>query len=293
MPAKDVDGFHPHNVGLLVQKRPSLVACTPLGCIELLEREDIPMTGKHAVVIGRSDIVGKPMAMLLLHRDATVTICHSRTTGLADIAKTADILVAAIGRPGFVTRDFVKPGATVIDVGINTLTSEDEVVRLFPRRKPQARGVCSRRAACWSAMCIPTWKRLRAPDPRAWRRRAADGGDGAAQHRYGGGTPGNRKGGEVIRKVALTGGIATGKSYVANRLKEAGVPIVDADVLARDVVAPGTPALSAIGKRFGPDAVRRDGTMDRVRVGQIVFKDKRARLDLEAIIHPAVIKAIE
>jgi dephospho-CoA kinase len=96
----------------------------------------------------------------------------------------------------------------------------------------------------------------------------------------------------VIRKVALTGGIATGKSYVANRLREAGIPIVDADVLARDVVAPGSPALAAIRKRFGPDAVRRDGTMDRVRVGQIVFKDKRARLDLEAIIHPAVIKAI-
>jgi dephospho-CoA kinase len=96
----------------------------------------------------------------------------------------------------------------------------------------------------------------------------------------------------VIRKVALTGGIATGKSYVANRLREAGIPIVDADVLSREVVSPGSPALAAIRKRFGPDAVRRDGTMDRIRVGQIVFKDKRARLDLEAIIHPAVIKAI-
>jgi dephospho-CoA kinase len=96
----------------------------------------------------------------------------------------------------------------------------------------------------------------------------------------------------VTRKVALTGGIATGKSYVATRLREAGVPIVDADVLSREVVAPGSPGLSAVRKRFGPDAVRRDGTMDRVRVGQIVFKDKRARLDLEAIIHPAVQKAI-
>jgi len=96
----------------------------------------------------------------------------------------------------------------------------------------------------------------------------------------------------VIRKVALTGGIATGKSYVANRLREAGVPVVDADVLSREVVAPGTPGLAAVRRRFGPDAVRRDGTMDRVRVGQIVFKDKRARLDLEAIIHPAVQKAI-
>jgi dephospho-CoA kinase len=97
----------------------------------------------------------------------------------------------------------------------------------------------------------------------------------------------------VIRRIGLTGGIATGKSYVANKIKEAGVPIVDADVLSREVVAPGTPGLAAVRRRFGPDAVRRDGTMDRVRIAQIVFKDKRARLDLEAIIHPAVQKAID
>jgi methylenetetrahydrofolate dehydrogenase (NADP+) / methenyltetrahydrofolate cyclohydrolase len=131
-PLKDVDGFHPHNVGLLVQKRPALVACTPLGCIELLEREGIALRGKQAVVIGRSDIVGKPMALLLLHRDATVTVCHSRTANLPELARSADILVVAIGRPGFVTRDYVKPGATVIDVGINTLTAKAEVERMFP-----------------------------------------------------------------------------------------------------------------------------------------------------------------
>jgi methylenetetrahydrofolate dehydrogenase (NADP+) / methenyltetrahydrofolate cyclohydrolase len=130
-PAKDVDGFHPHNVGLLVQKRPALVACTPMGCIELLEREGIALRGKQAVVLGRSDIVGKPMALLLLHRDATVTICHSRTAGLPDLARTADVLVAAIGRPAFVTREYVKPGATVIDVGINTLTTRAEVEQIF------------------------------------------------------------------------------------------------------------------------------------------------------------------
>ena len=130
-PAKDVDGFHPENVGRLVQKRPTLVACTPLGCAELLEREGIPLAGQHAVVIGRSDIVGKPMAMLLLHRDATVTICHSRTRNLQAIAASADVLVAAIGRPGFVTPDFVKPGATVIDVGINVLTDPATVRSFF------------------------------------------------------------------------------------------------------------------------------------------------------------------
>jgi methylenetetrahydrofolate dehydrogenase (NADP+)/methenyltetrahydrofolate cyclohydrolase len=118
-PAKDVDGFHPHNVGLLVQGRAALAPCTPSGVIALLEMEQIPIAGQHAVVIGRSEIVGKPMAMLLLARDATVTICHSKTRDLAATAARADILVAAIGRAGFVTPDFVKPGATVIDVGIN------------------------------------------------------------------------------------------------------------------------------------------------------------------------------
>lgn len=136
-PDKDVDGFHPINVGLLVQKRPALVACTPLGCAELLDREQIPLRGAQAVVIGRSDIVGKPMALLLLHRDATVTICHSRTANLAEVCREADVLVAAIGRAGFVTADFVKPGATVIDVGINRLDDEADVHRLFGEGSPK------------------------------------------------------------------------------------------------------------------------------------------------------------
>ncbi len=121
-PAKDVDGVTPVNVGHLVQNRAALVACTPAGIIELLERSQIPIAGAHAVVIGRSEIVGKPVSLLLLHRHATVTICHSRTRDLATIASTADILVAALGRPGFVRRSFVKPGATVVDVGINRVT---------------------------------------------------------------------------------------------------------------------------------------------------------------------------
>ena len=131
-PAKDVDGFGAASVGLLVQNRPKLVACTPLGVIELLLREKIPIGGRHAVVIGRSDIVGKPMAMLLLHRDATVTICHSKTPNLAEVCRQADILVAAVGRPGLVTRDFVKPGAAVIDVGVNRVTDVATASRLYP-----------------------------------------------------------------------------------------------------------------------------------------------------------------
>jgi methylenetetrahydrofolate dehydrogenase (NADP+) / methenyltetrahydrofolate cyclohydrolase len=120
-PAKDVDGFHPENVGLLVQKRPRFVACTPAGIVELLERHRIGIAGQDAVVVGRSDIVGKPMALLLLHRDATVTVAHSRTRNLADVTRRADILVAAIGRPGLIEADHVKPGAVVIDVGMNRI----------------------------------------------------------------------------------------------------------------------------------------------------------------------------
>lgn len=131
-PRKDVDGFHPINVGRLVQNRPTLVACTPSGVIELLERSNVAIGGARAVVIGRSDIVGKPMALLLLHRSATVTICHSRTANLAAVAAEADILVTAIGRPGYVTREFVKRGAAVVDVGITSITDRATVERMYP-----------------------------------------------------------------------------------------------------------------------------------------------------------------
>jgi methylenetetrahydrofolate dehydrogenase (NADP+)/methenyltetrahydrofolate cyclohydrolase len=130
-PAKDVDGFHPVNVGKLVQNRATLAPCTPTGIIELLDRSKIPIAGAHAVVIGRSNIVGKPMALLLLHRHATVTICHSRTADLPAVSRGADILVAALGRAAFVTADFVKPGATVIDVGTTKVEDRATVERLF------------------------------------------------------------------------------------------------------------------------------------------------------------------
>ncbi len=130
-PAKDVDGFHPVNAGRLLAGRPGLVPCTPAGIIEVLKRSHIPIAGQHAVVVGRSDIVGKPVAMLLLHRNATVTICHSKTRDLPAITRQADILVAAIGRPGFITPGMVKPGATLVDVGINRLTTREEFDRFF------------------------------------------------------------------------------------------------------------------------------------------------------------------
>lgn len=144
-PAKDVDGFHPTNVGRLVAGRPNLVPCTPAGIMEMLRRYQIPINGARAVVVGRSDIVGKPMALLLLHQHATVTICHSRTRDLPAVAREADILVAAMGRPAFVTGDFIRQGATVVDVGMNRLASAEEVHRAFhetagPLHKLEAKG---------------------------------------------------------------------------------------------------------------------------------------------------------
>jgi methylenetetrahydrofolate dehydrogenase (NADP+) / methenyltetrahydrofolate cyclohydrolase len=120
-PAKDVDGFHEANLGALMAGRPGVVPCTPLGCMRLIEHAGVPMAGRHAVVLGRSNIVGKPVAMLLLQKDATVTICHSKTPDLAAVTRQADILVAAVGRAKLVGAAMVKPGACVIDVGINRL----------------------------------------------------------------------------------------------------------------------------------------------------------------------------
>src|SRR3982751_1900340 len=136
-PDKDVDGFHPTNVGKLVQGRAHLKPCTPSGVIEILDRSDIPIGGRQAVVIGRSEIAAKPMAMLLLQRDATVTVCHSKTPDLPAVAAQADILVAAIGRPAFVTREFVKPGATVIDVGTTPVSDRALVEKIFGAGSPR------------------------------------------------------------------------------------------------------------------------------------------------------------
>jgi methylenetetrahydrofolate dehydrogenase (NADP+)/methenyltetrahydrofolate cyclohydrolase len=130
-PAKDVDGFHPCNVGALVLNLPAPRACTPAGIIELLKRGGIPMAGQRAVVVGRSDIVGKPVAMLLLHEHATVTICHSKTPDLKSVCREADILVAAIGRAAMITGEFIKPGATVIDVGTNHIADREKAARIY------------------------------------------------------------------------------------------------------------------------------------------------------------------
>jgi methylenetetrahydrofolate dehydrogenase (NADP+)/methenyltetrahydrofolate cyclohydrolase len=136
-PAKDVDGFHPVNLGKLVSGRPGLVACTPAGCMEILRRAEVQIEGANAVVMGRSDIVGKPMALLLMHANATVTICHSKTPDLGGVVRGADIVVAAMGKAGYVAADWIRPGATVIDVGTNKVTNTADAERLlknFPAR---------------------------------------------------------------------------------------------------------------------------------------------------------------
>jgi methylenetetrahydrofolate dehydrogenase (NADP+)/methenyltetrahydrofolate cyclohydrolase len=143
-PAKDVDGFHPVNVGFLSTQRPGLVPCTPAGIIEILKRSRIPIAGQEAVVVGRSDIVGKPTAMLLINGNATVTVCHSKTRDLPGVCRRADILVAAIGRRGMISRDFVKPGATVIDVGMNKITDRAEFDRFFQGNEKRQQAFASR-----------------------------------------------------------------------------------------------------------------------------------------------------
>jgi methylenetetrahydrofolate dehydrogenase (NADP+)/methenyltetrahydrofolate cyclohydrolase len=182
---KDVDGFGAESVGLLVQNRPKLVACTPSGVIELLEREQIPIAGRHAVVIGRSDIVGKPMALLLLHRDATVTICHSKTPNLPEMCRQADILVAAVGRPGMVTKEFVKPGATVIDVGINRVSDAALASRLFAPGSAKLGAFQSKGSVTGRGRASQRRRRCGCAYAGAGRYRSFDDYDADAQHAAG------------------------------------------------------------------------------------------------------------
>lgn len=143
-PEKDVDGLHPMNVGFLSTQRPGLVPCTPAGIMEILKRSNIPVAGAEAVVVGRSDLMGKPVAMLLLNANATVTVCHSKTRDLPGVCRRADILVAAIGKAGMITPEFVKPGATVIDVGMNTVTDPAQFREFFAGNEKRERGFATK-----------------------------------------------------------------------------------------------------------------------------------------------------
>ena len=184
-PAKDVDGFHPINVGNLVAGRTGFVPCTPAGIMEILKRSKIPIKGARAVVVGRSDIVGKPVAMLLLHEHATVTICHSRTRDLPAVAREADILVAAMGRPAFVTGDFIKPGATVIDVGINRLSTADEVRKIFHDPTGRCHAAKARHGAGGRCAAGRRAGHRRSLYARARRRRSVDHRHADVEHHSG------------------------------------------------------------------------------------------------------------
>lgn len=165
-PKKDVDGFHPENVGALVIGQEGFVSCTPAGIIQLLKRSNVEMEGKHCVVIGRSNIVGKPMSLLMLQENATVTVCHSRTKNLKEIAKEADILIVAIGKPEFITADYVKEGAVVVDVGIhrnevNKLCGDvkfDEVEKIASKITPVPGGVGPMTIAMLMSNCVEAMK---------------------------------------------------------------------------------------------------------------------------------------
>jgi 5,10-methylene-tetrahydrofolate dehydrogenase/methenyl tetrahydrofolate cyclohydrolase/dephospho-CoA kinase len=265
-PDKDVDGFHPVNVGLLVQNRARpLPRARPSGIIELLERSQVPIAGARAVVIGRSDIVGKPMALLLMHRHATVTICHSRTRDLPAVAADADILVAAIGRAGFVTPAFVKPGATVVDVGTTQVSDRAVEERLFGRIRSGA--TCSSGADRSSVGGRPSGRggcRRRADDGARWRREPLTIRDAAQEYvcasaqgegRLGriGGIAGpndrlpSRRPSRRSRRPAHVSSPdrrqrGPAKSNVLDQFRRRGVPCLDADELAHGVTAAGTEA---------------------------------------------------
>ena len=182
LPAKDVDGFHPVSMGMLVSNRPGLVACTPAGCMEILRRNGIGIEGANAVVLGRSDIVGKPMALLLLHANATVTVCHSKSRDLPEIIRRADILVAAIGRAGFVQADWIKPGATVIDVGTNRVTDAAEAKRLLANFPGALGKVCGQRKCAGRRRTSGRREVCRRANPGAGRRRSHDHHHADEQH---------------------------------------------------------------------------------------------------------------
>ena len=231
-PAKDVDGFHPLNVGHLVAGRPTLVACTPPGVMEIFKRSNIPLEGANAVVLGRSDIVGKPMALLLMHANATVTVCHSKTRDLPGVVRRADIVVAALGRAGMVTPDFIRPGATVIDVGINRITDAAQAEAFFahfPERlaafrekgtalvgdvHPDVAGVAGAFTPVPGGVGPLTIAMLMSntvAPPRAVAARSAQVPAAAAVA-------------PLMLRVGLTGGIASGKSTVASMLRDHGLP---------------------------------------------------------------------
>src|SRR6266571_4776184 len=255
-PEKDVDGFHPVNVGNLSTQRPGMVPCTPAGIIEILKRSGIQIAGQEAVVVGRSDIVGKPVAMLLLNNHATVTVCHSKTRDLPGVCRRADILVAAIGKPGLITRDYVNPGATVIDVGVSKITDRAEFEKYFRGNQKREQEF----AAKGSTLV----------------------GDVHPQVA------------EIAGAITpVPGGVACGKSTVSQMLVGHGALVLQADKVARELMQPGSPVFDEVVRCFGREMLDHDGHIDRQKLATAAFfpaADGSTRIaELNRIVHPAVI----
>ena len=304
-PSKDVDGFHPVNLGRLVSGRPGLVACTPAGCLEILRRNNIPIEGANAVVLGRSDIVGKPMALLLMHANATVTICHSKTRNLPETVRRAEIIVAAMGKAGFVEAGWIRPGAAVIDVGTNKITDAALAARLFrhfPERlekfeakgsilvgdvHPDAIHVAGALTPVPGGVGPMTITMLMSNTVKAAQLRRGQKKIGMVPS-----TAYHAVGSSMLR-LGLTGGIATGKTAVAAMLREMGFPVLEADAVAHKLMEPGQPAYEQVVREFGPSILDAQQHVDRAKLASLVFAD-RAKLDrLNAIVHPLVAEIIE
>ena len=291
-PSKDSDGFHPFNVGSLVANRSAPRACTPAGIIELLKRYRIPISGRRAVIVGRSDIVGKPMALMLLHQDATVTICHSRTKDLAAECRRADILVAAVGKPGVITAHHIQPGAVVIDVGMNRITDRAAAERLIGH--DPARMAAFERSGRTLVGDVEPY----AMQEFASAYTPVPGGVGPLTIALLmtntvtlPGTAPTRLCSGVIRvamiRVGLTGGYATGKSFVAKELERLGCKVLYADRLGHEVLEPAGEGYAPVLAKFG-EAVVSGGKIDRKKLGAIVFGNEQLLKELTAIVHPAV-----
>ena len=275
-PEKDVDGFHPVNAGRLQTGQPALAPCTPAGIMEIVRRSGIPVAGKEAVVVGRSDIVGKPAAMMLLNASATVTVCHSRTADVAEHTRRAEILVAAIGRAGFITPEMVRPGATLIDVGINRLTDAAEVERFFRGRCEPDGGLHEARFGRGGGYRSGGVRACGGIHAGAGRRGRADDCDADAEHGDGCAAAAGHAG-EVqhacrfpglaatltMLRVGLTGGLGSGKSTVAAMLARQGAHVLSSDEIGRELMQPGHAVYDAIVAQFGAEVVRGDGLLDR------------------------------
>ena len=247
-PDKDVDGFHPVNVGRLQTGQPALAPCTAAGIVEILKRSHLPIAGQNAVVVGRSDIVGKPTAILLLAENATVTVCHSRTRDLASFTQRADILVVAIGKPALVTASMVKPGATILDAGINRITDRAEFERYFAGNARREELFLQKGSAIVGDVdptCVRIGGRLHAGARRHW---ASDHCHADGKHRACGQAAARAAslGPAAMLRVGLTGGLGSGKSTVAGIFRELGAAVISADQLGRELMQPGEPVYAAI-----------------------------------------------